>query len=423
MTPSEDSPNELEEENYKNILYEKSPGDEIDYFDDKLPHINFYLKFQERNFLQTFLRKVRKKEEKKGEEKKGEEKKGEDKNGEEKKGEGKKGEGKKGEGKKGEGKKGEGKHICLGEDRGDGRKDILVGGEAEDRNILEEGGFYLDADSTDECSHQKLELDNVYLGESIHSLENIGEVTHLEDNQEHTQMLNSIFQANKDMFTFSIERKIRTKDGTGRGEAYDNCGENINSDENGDGIILQEYCFLCNKRKKLNKVMISINIYVCYECKSTDSNFRMISLSRLINIYSLNMYDMQKYEKKLALLYTKNPRGYSKKMKLYFLFQIKEIAIRKHGSLEKVKSLYNSKIVNVNVNSKHNSSVRKKNMHKLKKPKTIYSIKHMKILEKQKIICDDNEHDFDEPICTNRDDGVFTKKCKRCSYQIEFMHF
>ncbi|SBS79897.1 DNA repair protein RAD14, putative [Plasmodium ovale] len=382
MTPSEDSPNELEEENYMNILYEKSPGDEIDYFDDKLPHINFYLKFQKRNFLQTFLRKVRKKEEKKGEER---------------------------------------KHICIGEDKGDGRKDILVGGEADERNILNEGGFYLDADSTDECSHQKLELDKVYLGESIPSLENIGEVTHLEDNQKYTQILNSIFQANKDMFTFSIERMIGTKDAAGGGETYGDCVDNISNDDNGDGIILQEYCFLCNKRKKLNKVLISINIYVCYECKSTDSNFRMISLSRLINMYSLNMYDMQKYETKLALLYTKNPRGYSKKMKLYFLFQIKEIAIRKHGSLEKVKSLYNSKIVNVN--SKNNSSVRKKNMHKLKKPKTIYSIRHMKILEKQKIICDDNEHDFDEPICTNRDDGVFTKKCKRCSYQIEFMHF
>ncbi|CRG98070.1 DNA repair protein RAD14, putative [Plasmodium gallinaceum] len=350
MIHTDESENE-QEVNYNNILYDDNIGDGIEYYNDNLPHINFYLKFQKKHFLQNFFNEIEKEKGKKCIEKGKEEK------------------------------------ICEDKESDDKIKEKDKNIKINELNVLNEGGFYID-DIPEECSDNSTE--NFYENPFISLSENI---FHLDENEEQTKKINLIFQNHKNKFTFSIERIL----------------ENDETSE--------QKCFLCYKKKKFNKILVNIKIYVCNECKSIDSNFRMISLSKLINKYCLNNYDLLKYEKQLALFSTKNPRGYLKQMKLYFLFQIKEIAIRKYGSLEKVKNLYNSKILNI-----RNKKVIKKNIHKLKKPKNIYS-KEMMNMNKYKIICDNNEHDFDPPYCINQNDNIYKKNCKKCSYYVEYMQF
>ncbi|CRG98434.1 DNA repair protein RAD14, putative [Plasmodium relictum] len=337
--------------NYNNILYEDNVGESIDYYNDNLPHINFYLKFQKKQFLQNFFNEI-KKEKHKNELEESKEKIYKDKDTDD-------------------------KNIKEKEDN------LKI----KELEILNEGGFYLD-EFQEECSKNCTE--NLFENLLNSHEENI---FHLDENEEYTKKLNLIFQKHKSKFTFSIERIIE-------------------NDE-----ISQQKCFLCNKKKKFNKILVNIKIYVCNECKSLDNNFRMISLSKLISKYCLNNYDLLKYEKQLALFSTKNPRGYIKQMKLYFLFQIKEIAIRKYGSLKEVKNLYHSKILNIK-----NKKIVKRNIHKLKKPQSIYS-KETKNNDKYKIICDNNEHDFDEPQCINQKDSIYKKNCKKCSYYVEYLQF
>ncbi|KAI4841241.1 DNA repair protein RAD14 [Plasmodium brasilianum] len=377
MPPSDESQHEEEEANYNNILYENNLTDEIDYFNENLPHINFYLKFQKKEFLKNFFNELEKKE------------------------------------KDGiiidtfaEGNENDKWNNIPDETTNRHIADNCKEGDVDANNhdvLTEEGGFYIDESNSDvekTSDRSRLNVMTSVYKSFVLSEGKDEHVTHLEENHEYTKKINSIFQQNKELFIFSIERVI----------------------ENNDDLILQEYCFLCDKKKKPNKVLSSINIYICNECKGSDSNFRMISLTKLINKYSLNMYDLTKYEKQLALLTTKNPRGYSKQMKLYFLFQIKEIAIRKHGSMAKVKSLYHTKILNIKTSKSNKAIVKKNTVHKLKKPKSIYS-KHMENIEKRKIICDNNQHDFHPPLCTNQDDNVYVKKCKICSYQVEYIQF
>ncbi|KNA02466.1 hypothetical protein PVNG_03759 [Plasmodium vivax North Korean] len=441
MAHSDDSQNEREEEeeaNYNTILYEQNLKDEIDYYGEDLPHINFYLKFQRKNFLQEFLQEVvlpsggRSVEESKQT--------------------------------AGVTPVGQNKQTAgvppVEENReasttGEGSAlDNAIARDAHLEEVLNEGGFYVEGDSEGEeppcegplwgqpneqplleephllplppeeetptvehqCDEANVRDANVRdanvrdanvrdanVRDALLKLtQGNPDLTHLYEGDEAVKQLNEIFQKNKDKFMFSVERQVGT---------------------NGE-LILQEYCFLCNKKKKLNKPLCAVNIYVCYDCKVTDSNFKMISLTKLVRKYCLNHYDLCKYQKDLALLCMKNPRGYSKQMKLYFLFQIKEIAIRKHGSLERVKQLYTSKLLNSFRNAQATPQMKKKRkeLHKMVKPKSIYS-KKVKQEEDKKIICDDNQHQFDSPTCTNAQDSLYVKRCKRCAYQVEYMQF
>ncbi|EUD66636.1 hypothetical protein C922_02957 [Plasmodium inui San Antonio 1] len=402
MAHSDDSENEREEANYNTILYEQNLKDEIDYYGEDLPHINFYLKFQRKNFLQEFLQEVMLPS------------------------------GVTSDG--GEARQNEETVIPVEQ-----RKETAtpaegstpnnaIGQDAELEEVLNEGGFYVEEDSGGEgqllvqpllerplleqphfiptadhhCEDSSVRNSLLKLTQGSAPWSDTADLTHLNEDEEAIKQLNKIFQKNKDKFLFSVERQHGT---------------------NGE-LILQEYCFLCNKKKKLNKPLCAVNIYICYDCKVLDNNFKMISLSKLVRKYCLNNYDLSKYEKQLALLCTKNPRGYSKQMKLYFLFQIKEIAIRKHGSMEGVKRMYISKLLNSfsNAQTTPQSKKKRKDLHKMVKPKSIYS-KKVKKQEEQKIICDDNEHEFDSPTCTNAEDSLYVKRCRKCAYQVEYMQF
>ncbi|ETW37590.1 hypothetical protein PFTANZ_01776 [Plasmodium falciparum Tanzania (2000708)] len=366
MIHSDDSQNDEEKVSYNNILFENNTSDEIDYFDDRLPHINFYLKFQKKDFVQNFFDKVTREQ-----------------NAE--------------------------KDIEILTNPYD-IHEIDNEYKYEDTNMNNninnnEGGFLLDNDE-DDNNNLYIINNNNNNNNNIHRdhlyLDIKDDIFHLDDQEEYTKKINENFQKNKNEFIFSIERVMENEE------------ENIKSDK----------CFLCNKKKKnYNETLVHINIYLCKECKALDNNFRMISLTKLIKKYSLNTYDLSKYEKQLALLSTKNPRGYMKQMKLYFIFQIKEIALRKHGSLLTVKNLYNNKLLNINSSSSTNKiNKTSKLIHKFKKTKTIYS-KDVRNMEKLKIICEDNEHDFDTPVCINQNDNTYNKKCKKCSYCVEYMQF
>ncbi|VTZ69688.1 DNA repair protein RAD14, putative [Plasmodium chabaudi chabaudi] len=396
MSDNSQSQNEEDEQNYYHIFYENNLVNDINYFDDSLPHINFYLKFQNKRFLESFFDDVKNDNEifPPNVEPPDDD-----------------------------------VQLCEVQNEENKIKEIR---KSKNSELLTDGGFYIDNDSEIECYYENIKKndnDITNLITNIRGEKNVIDYSYLERNHEFTKKANMIFQKNKEKFIFSIER------------GNINCSCNKGNDcldcrpicDDNSEIILKEICFLCNKKKKVNKTLSSIKIYVCYDCKSTDSNFRMISLTKLINKYSISTNDLIKHEKELALLSTKNPRGYSKNMKLYFLFQIKEIAIRKYGSLHKVKSLYNSKILNlknVNNNNKDNclktgkeKKKKKKNIHKYKKPKTIYSNDHIKNMEKNKIICEDNNHEFDNPICINTDDNIYIKKCIKCQYELEFIDF
>ncbi|VWU52635.1 DNA repair protein RAD14, putative [Hepatocystis sp. ex Piliocolobus tephrosceles] len=383
MSDSDDSSNELENTKYNDILFEHNTTNDINYFDDRLPHINFYLKFQNKDSLQKFINESQKNK------------------------------------------------ICQQIDSN------CIGNTEENKNetnsnivsMLDdsnEGGFCIEYDpltynesnfnegNFNEGNYNKGSYTDITVyNKLIYYVQNasIDTVMHLEDNENDTKKLNTIFQKNKKQFIFSIERINRTN--------------NL--------MAIQEYCFICNKKKKLNKILKKININVCYDCKMLDDNFRMISLSKLLNKYSLNSTDLLKYKDNLALLLMKNPHGYTKQMKLYFVFQIKEIAIRKHQSLEHIKTLYDMKIYNLGTNKSNNTTKsttvtntgikKKKSLHQLKKPKSIYNNEFLKIMEKKKIICDNNEHDFYDPLCIDQQNNMYIKKCKHCEYQIELMNF
>ncbi|ANQ05825.1 DNA repair protein [Plasmodium coatneyi] len=398
MAHSDDSQNEREEANYNTILYEQNLKDEIDYYGEDLPHINFYLKFQRKNFLQEFLQEVMMLPS-----------------------------GVRSDGAEA-GQRKEETAILVEESKetatlGEGNaSDNAVARDAE-LDVLNDGGFYVEDDSGGEeppydkplseqphfvptpehpCEDANLRDVFLKLTQGNTTCSDNAELTHLNESDEAIKHINEVFQKNKDKFLFSVERQI----------------------ENNEELILQEYCFLCNKKKKLNKPLCAVNIYVCYDCKVQDSNFKMISLSKLVRKYCLNNYDLSKYEKHLALLCTKNPRGYSKQMKLYFVFQIKEIAIRKHGSLENVKQMYTSKVLKSfrSAQGTPQSSKKRKELHKMVKPKSIYS-KKVKKAEDEKIICDNSQHEFDSPTCTNVEDSLYVKKCRKCAYQVEYMQF
>lgn len=423
MAHSDDSQNEREEANYNTILYEQNLKDEIDYYAEELPHINFYLKFQRKNFLQEFLQEVlvlpsgiRSDGDQAGQREDTaitvDESKEVAIQVEER----------------------EDTTILIGESKdtttpGEGSaRDNAIRRDVEIEEVLNDGGFYVEDDSggeeppygepllekplleqpyfvpTPEHHYEDGNLrDNLLrLTEGSGVCSGKSDLTHLNESDETIKYINDLFQKNKHKFLFSVERQI----------------------ENKEELILQEYCFLCNKKKKLNKPLCAVNIYICYDCKVQDSNFKMISLSKLVRKYCLNNYDLSKYEKQLALLCTKNPRGYSKQMKLYFVFQIKEIAIRKHGSMEKVKEMYTSKMLKAFRNTQRTvqSSKKRKNLHRMIKPQTIYS-KKVKKAEEEKIICDNSEHEFDSPTCTNMEDSLYVKKCRKCAYQVEYMQF
>ncbi|ETB62235.1 hypothetical protein YYC_00848 [Plasmodium yoelii 17X] len=408
MSDHSQSQNEEDEENYYNIFYENNLVNDINYFEDSLPHINFYLKFQNKRFLESFFDDVKNKNEMStsnievtdNEVQLCELKNNKNDNGEVLKDD----------------------KNDNGEVLKDGKSDngeVLKDGKSDNGEVLKDGGFYVDNDSEIECYFENIQKKYKDTTNSITNITEEKDITDylfLEKNQEFTKQANIIFQKNKEKFIFSIERgNINCICDKGN-----NCSDCRSICDDNSEIILKEICFLCNKKKKINKTLSSIKIYVCYDCKSTDSNFRMISLTKLINKYSINNNDLIKHEKKLALLSTKNPRGYSKNMKLYFLFQIKEIAIRKYGSLQKVKCLYNSKILNiknVTTNSSSNNNNDKENS------KTIYSNDYIKNMEKNKIICQDNKHEFDNPICINTDDNIYIKKCIKCQYELEFIDF
>ncbi|CXI77583.1 DNA repair protein RAD14, putative [Plasmodium berghei] len=397
MSDNSQSQNEEDEESYYHIFYENNLVNDINYFEDSLPHINFYLKFQNKRFLESFFDDIKNKNEISTP------------NIEVTDNE---------------------VQLCEFQKEENELKEIRKN---KNSDILKDGGFYINNDSEIECYFENIKKN---YNDTTNPITNISEEKHitnysfLERNHEFTKQANIIFQKNKEKFIFSIERgNINCI--CNKGNECSDCRSIC--DDNSE-IILKEICFLCNKKKKVNKTLCSIKIYVCYDCKSTDSNFRMISLTKLINKYSINNNDLIKHEKELALLSTKNPRGYSKNMKLYFLFQIKEIAIRKYGSLQKVKCLYNSKILNIknvttnNNNNKENclkpgKEKKKKILHKYKKAKTIYSNDYIKNMEKNKMICEDNKHEFDNPICINNDDNIYIKKCIKCQYELEFIDF
>ncbi|KJP89363.1 hypothetical protein AK88_01029 [Plasmodium fragile] len=404
MAHSDDSQNERDEANYNTILYEQNLNEEIDYYGEDLPHINFYLKFQRKNFLQEFLQEVMMLPSS----------------------------GVRSDG----GEAGQDKETAIPVEEEKTEKASIPGEESSRDNaiardealdeVLNEGGFYVEDDSGGEqgLPYERPLLERPHCvptaqndGEDTNFRDTLLKLTqgtdscssgttdlmHLNESDEGIKQINEIFQQHKDKFLFSVERNIEA---------------------NGE-LILQEYCFLCNKKKKLNKPLCEVNIYICYDCKMLDSNFKMISLSKLVRKYCLNNYDLSKYEKQLALLCTKNPRGYSKQMKLYFVFQIKEIAIRKHGSLEKVKQMYTSKVLKSFKNAQgtpQRTKKRKKDLHTMVKPKSIYS-KKVKEAEEQKIICDDNQHEFDSATCTNVEDSLYVKRCRKCAYQVEYMQF
>ncbi|GAB64443.1 DNA repair protein [Plasmodium cynomolgi strain B] len=434
--------NEREEANYNSILYEQNLKDEIDYYGEDLPHINFYLKFQRKNFLQEFLQEVmlplsgvRSDGGEAGQSKEAAVPVEEGKEAAVPVEEGKETAVPVEEGKETAVPVEEGKETAVPVEEGketvtpgEGRaRDNATAGGAELEELLNEGGFYVEEGSGGEepllerpllerppqgklTTEQHLSEDSnlrdalLKLMQGSAAMRGSTDLTHLNESDEAVKKINEIFQKNKDKFMFSVERQLGT---------------------NGEELILQEYCYLCNKKKKLNKPLCAINIYVCYDCKVLDSNFKMISLSKLVRKYCLNHYDLSKYEKQLALLCTKNPRGYSKQMKLYFLFQIKEIAIRKHGSMERVKQMYTSKVLKSFRNAQgtpQSTKKRKEDLHKMVKPKSIYS-KKVKKAEEQKIICDNNQHEFDSPICTNMEDSLYVKRCRKCAYQLEYMQF
>ncbi|CAD2109694.1 DNA repair protein RAD14, putative [Plasmodium vinckei petteri] len=334
MSDHSQSQNEEDEQNYYHVFYENNLVNDINYFDDSLPHINFYLKFQNKRFLESFFNDIKNNNEifPPNVEPTDDD-----------------------------------VQLCEVQNE---ENEITEIGKEQNSEMLKDGGFYIDNDSEIECYYENIkknDKDITNLIMNISGEKNVIDYSFLERNHEFTKKANMIFQKNKEKFIFSIER------------SNINCSCNKGNDcldckpicDDNSEIILKEICFLCNKKKKVNKTLSSIKIYVCYDCKSTDSNFRMISLTKLINKYSISTNDLIKHEKELALLSTKNPRGYSKNMKLYFLFQIKEIAIRKYGSLHKVKCLYNSKILNIkNVSNNNKENCLKTGKEKKKKKKS-----------------------------------------------------
>ncbi|KOB87093.1 hypothetical protein PFDG_03183, partial [Plasmodium falciparum Dd2] len=242
MIHSDDSQNDEEKVSYNNILFENNTSDEIDYFDDRLPHINFYLKFQKKDFVQNFFDKVTREQ-----------------NAE--------------------------KDIETLTNPYD-IHEIDNEYKYEDTNMNNninnnEGGFLLDNDEDDNNNLYIINNNNNNIHRDHLYLDIKDDIFHLDDQEEYTKKINENFQKNKNEFIFSIERVIENEE------------ENIKSDK----------CFLCNKKKKnYNETLVHINIYLCKECKALDNNFRMISLTKLIKKYSLNPSKLSKYEKQLALL-------------------------------------------------------------------------------------------------------------------------
>ncbi|XP_053990671.1 uncharacterized protein LOC128882882 isoform X2 [Hylaeus volcanicus] len=107
-------------------------------------------------------------------------------------------------------------------------------------------------------------------------------------------------------------------------------------------------CKHCHSQSNIETVLIPCHLYICRTCLSkrrdTD-HYRCISQGRAMRKFALTLEELRTgtvyckdklFKIPLIVKQNRNPQGFGAPMKLYYEFQLLELAIAKHGSLNEL---------------------------------------------------------------------------------------
>ncbi|CEM25363.1 unnamed protein product [Vitrella brassicaformis CCMP3155] len=95
-------------------------------------------------------------------------------------------------------------------------------------------------------------------------------------------------------------------------------------------------CQHCGLDQNLDKPLATVGVYVCFPCfmRRKESEYRRISQANACKKFGLTAADITSNQEGLAVLIKPNPHGYGNEMRLYFEFQMRELAVKKYGSVD-----------------------------------------------------------------------------------------
>eukprot|EP00511_Aplanochytrium_stocchinoi_P010962 CAMPEP_0204872506 /NCGR_PEP_ID=MMETSP1348-20121228/38357_1 /ASSEMBLY_ACC=CAM_ASM_000700 /TAXON_ID=215587 /ORGANISM="Aplanochytrium stocchinoi, Strain GSBS06" /LENGTH=306 /DNA_ID=CAMNT_0052027399 /DNA_START=35 /DNA_END=952 /DNA_ORIENTATION=- len=102
-----------------------------------------------------------------------------------------------------------------------------------------------------------------------------------------------------------------------------------------------EKCIVCSKPNVENKMLVHFKVAICYVCKSSDPQYKLMTKTRAKQEYLLN----DKILDKMNSLSINNPRhGAWSSMRLYLTCQVQQACIQKYGSLEEMEKVKETRI-------------------------------------------------------------------------------
>ncbi|KAF8823088.1 hypothetical protein IE077_000687 [Cardiosporidium cionae] len=184
-------------------------------------------------------------------------------------------------------------------------------------------------------------------------------------------------------------------------------------------------CRHCGSMKQLDRSLLQCGIGVCWECLRSESlreAYSRISQTNALRKYCLSSNDLVKATSKLAVSNVRNPRGYEKQMKLYYEFQLRDLAIQKYGSWEEVEKIHDNRQQHRFSRILAPSSEFTSELEKMSKRKSQEKKSKMGKKRTHPISQIPNRaphiHQFEEARCTDATRKSFVQKCITC----DFMH-
>eukprot|EP00510_Aplanochytrium_minuta_P003838 CAMPEP_0184012598 /NCGR_PEP_ID=MMETSP0954-20121128/4514_1 /TAXON_ID=627963 /ORGANISM="Aplanochytrium sp, Strain PBS07" /LENGTH=333 /DNA_ID=CAMNT_0026292629 /DNA_START=218 /DNA_END=1216 /DNA_ORIENTATION=+ len=102
-----------------------------------------------------------------------------------------------------------------------------------------------------------------------------------------------------------------------------------------------ETCNVCDRPNIDNKIFSHFRIPLCYECKSTDPKYKMMTKTRAKSEYLLN----DKILDDLPWMEINNPRhGAWSRMKLFMTVQVEVACIKKYGSIHSMEEIRDKRV-------------------------------------------------------------------------------
>ena len=192
-----------------------------------------------------------------------------------------------------------------------------------------------------------------------------------------------------------------------------------------NGSRLERPCRNCglmlglNLSKKPEQTLWEVGIGVCSICLNAnrDGDYKKMTMTRAIEDYCLTNTDLS--DAKLAVIKKPNPHSKNKFMKLYYKFQVEEIAKIRHGSVNNA-FVEASRRRDLRLQSKLDKQyvipkLKDDSKPKLSKKKKLTT---EEVLMKYSIVKEPHIHNFSKPIKLSQ--GSMMKKCIDCNFEVKW---